>query len=223
MRPPESLRRPATRRRRTDDTPRLPTPATCRRRRTCFGKRPPRADRTRYAPELVVGRARLTVTSASTVPATVGHGGDGLPTHAPASHTSPVVQTSPSSQGPAWGVCVQPLAGSHASSVHGLPSSQPRGPWPAQVPSVQVSSVVQASPSSQGPVFRVCPQPVRESHVSSVHGLPSSQLSRAPVQEPPVQVSPVVHASPSSQGAALGVCTQPVSGRQASSVQTLPS
>src|SRR5439155_1599962 len=72
-------------------------------------------------------------------------------------------------------------------------------------------------------VSRVCPQPVRESHVSSVHGLPSSQLSRAPVQEPPVQVSPVVHASPSSQGAALGVCTQPVSGRQASSVQTLPS
>src|SRR5207237_933346 len=93
----------------------------------------------------------------------------------------------------------------------------------AQVPSAQVSPVVQASPSSQGPVLSVCPQPVRESHVSSVHGLPSSQLSRAPVHEPAAQASPVVHASPSLHGAVLGVCTHPVSGRQASSVQGLPS
>src|SRR5205823_12866872 len=117
----------------------------------------------------------------------------------------------------------RPMHPSPARSVQGLPAKQRSRPGPAQVPSAQASPVVQASPSSQGPVLSVCPQPVRESHVSSVHGLPSSQLSRAPVHEPAAQASPVVHASPSLQGAVLGVCTHPVSGRQASSVQRLPS
>src|SRR2546426_136384 len=99
----------------------------------------------------------------------------------------------------------------------------PRGPRPAKSPPAQVSSVVQASPSSQGAVLKVCPQPVRGSQASSVHGLPSSQRSALPAHVPCVQMSSVVQASPSSQAAALGVYTHPVAGGHESSVHGLPS
>src|SRR5439155_21505248 len=124
-------------------------------------------------PQPVVCRPRLTVTSASIVLATAGHGGDAWPTHAPAAHVSPVVQKSPSSHGSPLGSCVQPCAGSHASSVHGLPSSQPRRPPPTHLPAAQASPVVHASPSAHGAVLETCPQPACGGEPSSVRAVPA--------------------------------------------------
>ena len=66
------------------------------------------------------GRPGATVTSAATAPITSGHGGEGLPTHVPATHASSVVQTSPSLQESETGACTQPVRESHVSSVHTL-------------------------------------------------------------------------------------------------------
>src|SRR5215510_1445723 len=86
------------------------------------------------------------------------------------------------------------------------------------------TSVVQVSPSSQAAVLLVWTQPPTGSQLSSVQGLPSSQLNAgAPVQTPFWHVSPVVQMLASSQGAVLFVCVQPLAGSQASSVQRLPS
>ena len=110
-----------------------------------------------------------------------------------------VVQALPSSHGAVLLVCVQPLEGSHPSSVHGLPSLQSGAGPPTQLPPLQMSLVVQALPSSQGALFGVFKQPVAGSQLSSVQGLPSLQLGAGPpTQLPPLQVSLCVHASPSS-------------------------
>src|SRR5438552_1407737 len=70
----------------------------------------------------------------------------------------------------------------------------------------------------------VCAQPVDGLQVSSVQGLPSSQLGAAPpTHRPPLQVSLGVQAFPSLQAALLLVWAQPVDGLQVSSVQSLPS
>ena len=67
-------------------------------------------------------------------------------------------------------------------------------------------------------------QPRTGSHVSSVHGLASSQSGAAPpTHMPPEHVSPVVHASPSSQGSVLSTFRQPRTESQESSVQGLAS
>src|SRR5436853_256828 len=121
------------------------------------------------------------------------------------------------------GVCVQPVRESHASSVQGLPSSQPGGAPPTHCPPAQVSCVVQALASSQGALLAVCTHPVSGRQASSVQRLPSSQLRGVPTHRPPAQVSPVVHASRSSHGAVFGVCTHPVNGLQESAVHALPS
>ena len=83
---------------------------------------------------------------------------------------------------------------------------------------------MQAFPSSQALWLYVCTHaPVAGAHASSVHVLPSLQLTAVPAQTPPEQTSPVVHAWPSSHGAVLLVNTHPVDGSQVSSVQTLLS
>ena len=116
------------------------------------------------------------------------------PTHLPPEQASPVVQASKSEHGAVFGVCTQPVAGLHESSVQTLPSSQLGGALPAHVPPWQTSTVVHALPSSQGAVFDVCTQPVAGLHESSVQTLLSSQLRRVPTHCPPAQVSPVVQA-----------------------------
>jgi hypothetical protein len=72
------------------------------------------------------------------------------PTQIPALQVSLRVQASRSSQiAPVFGVWTQPLPGSHESSVHGSPSSQPGPGPPLQTPAWQVSAVVHTEPSSQ--------------------------------------------------------------------------
>lgn len=96
--------------------------------------------------------------------------------------------------------CAQPVPGLQESSVHGLPSSQPREPVATQDPPLQWSPVVQAFPSLHGAALFTCTQPVRGSQESSAHGLPSSQASDpVTTQDPLLQRSPVVHAFPSLQ------------------------
>jgi hypothetical protein len=82
-----------------------------------------------------------------------------------------------------------------------------------------MSFVVQALPSSQEAVLLVWTQPVPGLQESSVHGLPSLQLSVVPEHEPPAQVSSVVQALPSLHGKALFAWTHPVAGLHESSVQ----
>src|SRR5262249_30223516 len=157
----------------------------------------------------------------------------------------------------------------HRLSVHGLPSSQGTGVpgrqvpsaglqvstplqmllslhtvgTPTHVPPTQVSPVVQALPSSQGPVATACKQPSVASQRSVVHGLPSSQSSgvpgwhpatgsqvstplqtsvsphgtTVPLHTPPRHTSPVVQTDPSSQGRLLSTNRQPSTESQLSS------
>jgi hypothetical protein len=108
-------------------------------------------------------------------------------------------------QGPVW---AQPVDGSHVSVVLKHPSSQLRGVpgaqapprqislplhtlpsshevpsgsvVPTQVPVAQVSLVVHAFPSLQGPVCETLEhEPVSESHESVVQGFPSSHVTGA--------------------------------------------
>jgi hypothetical protein len=73
--------------------------------------------------------------------------------HAPLAQVSPLVHRLPSLQAPAFSpVCWQPSALSQLSVVHGLLSLQSSAPPPLQVPFLQVSATVQASPSSQAAV-----------------------------------------------------------------------
>src|SRR5436309_3477918 len=99
-----------------------------------------------------------------------------------------------------------PADGSHESSVQDFPSSQSTGVLPPQIPSVHVSPVVQAFPSSHEPVMGACAHPpVTGSQVSSVQGLPSSQAG-VPRQIPSrfPHMSPVVHMLLSLQGTPAG-------------------
>ncbi len=83
---------------------------------------------------------------------------------------------------------------------------------------------MQTLSSEQANVLFVLLQPPLLSHVSVVHGLPSShRLGTADMHVPPLQVSPLVQASLSSQGAVLYAATHPLPGAQVSSVHGLPS
>lgn len=147
-----------------------------------------------------------------------------VPVHRPTAQVSPEVHASPSSQAVVLSVAVQPTAGSQASVVHGLLSSHTTWVTPPHKPRAQVSPVVQALPSSQGPLVATLLQPLRGSQLSAVHGLPSAhRAALPPVQEPSAQASPLVQLSPSSQGAAIGAKTQPPAGLQVSLVQGLLS
>jgi len=150
--------------------------------------------------------------------------GPAPPTHTPPKQASPVVHALPSSQEAVLLAWVQPVAGLHESSVHGLPSSQLGPAPPTQTPPEQASPVVQALPSSQEAVLFTCVQPVAGLQASSVQTLASSQFGAVPpTQVPPEQASPVVQALPSLQDAVLLVCVHPVTGLHESSVQGLPS
>jgi hypothetical protein len=75
---------------------------------------------------------------------------------------------------------------------------------PAQVPAEHVSADVHAMPSSHGFVFARFTQPVTILQESSVHTLPSLQLSGIPaLHEPPPHTSAPLHAFPSLHGAEL--------------------
>jgi hypothetical protein len=73
------------------------------------------------------------------------------PEHVPFAHTSPEVHALPSLQGAALFVWKHPLAGLHASSVHGLPSLQSTAGPATQDPEVHASPEVHAFPSLHGP------------------------------------------------------------------------
>src|SRR5262249_52013196 len=131
------------------------------------------------------------------------------------------VQVLPSSQGTVLFACVQPTAGSQASSVQRLPSLQSGAGPPTQVPATQVSPVVQALPSSQGPTlgtFRQTPAV----QLSSVEGLPPLPRGRVP-PERGWEVWAVRQAGPWAQGAVWCGCRRRRAGARLSSVQGLPS
>ena len=94
--------------------------------------------------------------------------------------TSPIVHALPSEQGSRFAVCVHPLVGSHASSVHGLPSLQTNAPPGRHVESPHASPIVHASPSLHAEVLGACWQPLAVSQLSVVHGFPSSQNVAGP-------------------------------------------
>jgi len=146
-------------------------------------------------------------------------------THAPPPQTSPTVQTLPSSQGAVLLVEVQaPLTGSQFSVVQGFLSSQALGPLGVHTPALQVSPTVQLLLSSQTLALLAWLQPADGSQLSSVHGLPSLQLTGPPAaQTPPAQTSPRVQTLPSSQGKVLLATMQPFLLSQLSVVHNLPS
>jgi hypothetical protein len=72
----------------------------------------------------------------------------------PPEHTSPVVQAFPSLHTAVLLAWMQPVAGTHESSVHGLLSLQSSVPAPAwQLPPEHTSPVVQAFPSVHATVL----------------------------------------------------------------------
>ena len=150
--------------------------------------------------------------------------GAGPPTQLPPLHVSLVVHALPSSQGALLLVWTHPVAGLQLSSVQALLSLQFGGGPPTHAPLLQVSLVVQALPSSHGPVLFACVQPLAGLQESVVQTLLSLQSGGGPpAQLPPAQWSPVVHALPSSQGSLLFTCVQPVAGLQESVVHPLLS
>lgn len=131
------------------------------------------------------------------------------PTHAPPAQCSPVVHALLSVHAAATGRCTH-LPATHASLVQGFSSSQSGYAPLTQIPPLHKSPKVHGSLSAQGcPSAFVEAQPVSVSHVSVVHGLPSSQVTLfAPAQLPPRQCSPAVHALLSVHVAAFGAWTQ---------------
>src|SRR5256885_2263447 len=138
----------------------------------------------------------------------------GVPTHAPAAHVSPEVQGLPSLQGRLAGVWTQPIAGSHVSVVHTVPSLQPSAGPPTQTPAVQTSAVVQALPSLQGAVFGVATHtsaPLQAAFMQGLvlaHALPAGlNLQVAEQQEAGVPLTaPSSHCSPRSMMPLPQVC-----------------
>jgi hypothetical protein len=134
-----------------------------------------------------------------------------------------MVHQLPSSQGaPGIGEWMQsPVAGSHVSAVHTLPSSQFGPAPPMQLPPAQVSPVVQAFASSHGTVLFVWRHPVAASHASFVQGSSSSQFAETPEHSPPKQPSFTVQEFWSSQSVASGAAgseQSPVAGSHAPAV-----
>ena len=142
----------------------------------------------------------------------------------PPLHASPSVHELLSSQSRLLNVKVQPLGGSHPSSVHGLPSAQVSALAGVQMPPTQLSPIVHVLPSEQDAVLGEKMQPVSGSQLSTVHCSPSLQTVAVPgMQTAPPHTSPIVQTLTSSHGALLGVCLQPAGPAQLSSVQTSPS
>ena len=115
-----------------------------------------------------------------------------------AAQTSFWLQALPSSQLAVLAVWTQfpPL---QLSSVHTLLSWQSGPAPPTQLPPAHASPKVHGSPSLQLAVLALKTQPLTGSHVSSVHGLPSSHWIRPPAtQFTPTQLSNPVHTLPSA-------------------------
>jgi hypothetical protein len=104
----------------------------------------------------------------------------GVPAQVPLWQVSLRVQALPSSQAAVLKAWKQPLAGLQLAEVQGLASSGQVMVLPTQRPVLQWSPEVQAEPSEHALAsLLVCTQPSWGLHVSSVQGLPSSQV---PVQ-----------------------------------------
>jgi hypothetical protein len=122
----------------------------------------------------------------------------------------------------------QPVAGTHESLVHALPSLQ-LGAVPAvHAPLWQVSTPLQALPSVQVVPFATTTfwQPEAGTQESVVHGFESLQLGGVPAAQAPAwQVSAPLQVSPSLHGLPLAtaVWRQPPAPSQVSVVQGLLS
>ena len=142
--------------------------------------------------------------------------------HVPLAQLSPTLQASPSSQGAVlnstWHA---PVEASQVSTVQGFLSSQPVTEPAWQLPFLHASPAVQALPSLHAASLGVAAQaPLTASHLSWVHGLPSSHsLGWPALHAPALQVSATLHASPSLHGPSSGVDLQPWVPTQLSWVQ----
>src|SRR2546426_1924290 len=109
---------------------------------------------------------------------------------------------------------LQPVTGSHVSTVHASPSLQSSAVPGVHTPPTHVSSPLHTEPSEHGVVSGAAGPPVQApaTQVSAVvHGLPSSQREPSgawvPPHTPPAQRSPSVQAFPSSQAVPSGPAT----------------
>src|SRR5262249_37710595 len=128
------------------------------------------------------------VTQAPALQLSQGPQATGAPAHNAFAHTSPVVHGSPSSHGLAFGVKVQPDAGTQLSSVHGLASLQTGGVpgWQVPLDGLQVSRPLQALPSLHT-IGVPGTHPTAGAHVSTpLQGLPSLQERGVPGEQAPV-------------------------------------
>ena len=118
----------------------------------------------------------------------------------------------------------QPVLASQESAVQALPSSHSTV-MPLHRVTLQVSSLVQAVPSSQGEVLAAKTQPDFGSQLSSVQTFLSSQSKGLTPgwHAAPLQVSAKVQALLSSHGTLLALCTGPMAGLHESSVHRLLS
>ncbi len=143
----------------------------------------------------------------------------------PATQASLPVQTLPSVQMALLAAWTQaPVTALQESSVQTLPSSQATAAPGTQLPPLHLSPLVQPLLSVQTAVLLLWAHPLILLQESSVHGLPSSQLTAAPAPQLPfLQVSPTVQTSPSLHGAVLLACAQPLAAPHESSVHGLLS
>jgi hypothetical protein len=121
-------------------------------------------------------------------------------------------------------VCVTPVAGSHASAVHGLLSST------LIVPVTHAALASHVAPHFEHDVptaIGVCVTPVAGLHASTVQVFPSSSAGAVPALQwvAPSQVSRPLQAFPSEHEAPaeVGACATPVEGSHESTVQGFPS
>ena len=152
------------------------------------------------------------------------HACAGPDAHAPPAQVSPTLQTSPSLHGSVLSPCEQPSLAEQPSVVQGLLSLHATGAPLVQAPSMHTSPEVQASLSSQVALLALVVHPWLGSHLSSVQGLPSLQVTAAPATQLPCwHTSPLVHALPSLQPRALGMAMQPLVASHKSAVHGLLS
>ncbi len=126
-----------------------------------------------------------------------------MPTQAPLTQVSPMLQALPSSHVTPFAAATElhlPLVGSQLSTVHEFPSSHTAAAPGAHLPLTHTSLIVHRLPSSHGPSCGVAAHlPFDGSQLSLVQGFLSSQLSGEPWQAWPLQTSPLVQGLPSSQ------------------------
>ncbi len=131
-------------------------------------------------------------------------------TQLPPLQVSPTLHTLLSVHGAVLLVETQPWLGSQTSSVHGLLSLHTTFEPGTQPPDLHTSPEVHRLLSVQTAVLLMYWHPFSLPQLSSVHGLPSSQLTAVPATQLPLaQMSPVVHTLSSLHGAVLLADRQP--------------